>query len=71
MIFLPRLARSLHHPALAGLLGLILIGIGVYGLSSGHIPKVWSILILVVGAINLLRLVVRHPEAGQAGPEAE
>jgi hypothetical protein len=71
MIFLPRLARSLHHPALAGLLGLVLLGIGIYGLSSGHIPRLWSILIVVVGAINLLRMVVRHPDAEEAGHKAE
>ncbi len=64
MIFLPRLARALHHPGLAALLGLLLIGIGIYGLVSGNIPHLWSILILVVGALNFLRLVVpRHEPA--------
>jgi hypothetical protein len=64
MIFLPRLARSLHHPALAVLLGFVLVGISVYGLVSGHIPKLWAILILVVGALNVLR-AVPHPGAAQ------
>jgi hypothetical protein len=62
MIVLPRLARSLHHPALAGLLGLVLIGIGIFGLFSGHIGRVWSILLLVIGALNLLRLIVKESE---------
>jgi hypothetical protein len=61
MIFLPRIARSLHHPALAVVLGLVLIGVGTFGLVSGRIPKLWAILILVVGAINVLR-AVPHPD---------
>ena len=63
MVILPRLARSLHHPALAGILGVILIGIGIFGLASGDIAQGWSILILVIGLINLLRLVINKPEA--------
>ena len=63
MVILPRLARSLHHPALAGILGVILIGIGIFGLASGDIAQRWSILILVIGLINLLRLVINRPEA--------
>ncbi len=64
MIFLPRIARSLHHPALAVGLGLVLLGVAVFGLVSGDIPKLWAILILVVGAINVLR-AVPHPEANR------
>jgi hypothetical protein len=66
MVFLPRIARALHHPALAGLLGLVLVGIGAFGLASSEIPRFWSILLLVIGAINLLRLVVRRPSATEA-----
>ncbi len=65
MIILPRLARTLHHPALAVLLGFVLIGVAIYGLVSGHIPRLWSIIILVVGLINVLRAIPRS--AGQAG----
>lgn len=70
MVILPRIARALHHPALAALLGLVLLAIGAYGLASKNIPKWWSIIIVVVGALNLLRTVrqpsesaepVRHP----------
>ena len=61
MIFLPRIARSLHHPALAVMLGFVLVGIAIYGLVSGNIPKLWAILILVVGALNVLR-AVPHPD---------
>jgi uncharacterized membrane protein HdeD (DUF308 family) len=55
MIFLPRLARILHHPWLAVLLGIILVGVGIYGLASADIPTFFSILIIVVGALNALR----------------
>ncbi len=65
MIFLPRIARALHHPALAALLGALLLAIGSYGLASGSIPRLWSILIIVVGVLNVLRLV-RHPDAERA-----
>lgn len=61
MIFLPRIARSLHHPASAVMLGFLLVGIAIYGLASGNIPKLWAILILVVGALNVLR-AVPHPD---------
>jgi hypothetical protein len=60
MVLLPRIARILHHPGLAGLLGVVLLGICAIGLLGGEIPTGWSILIGVVGAINLARLV-RHP----------
>jgi hypothetical protein len=68
MVFLPRIARALHHPALAGFLGLVLIGIGIFGLASGDIPKVWTVLLLVIGVINLSRLLVRHPEVTELAP---
>lgn len=69
MIFLPRIARSLHHPALAVVLGLVLLGVGIFGLVSGHIPKLWAILILVVGAINVLRAIPR-PDAHRSDDAA-
>jgi hypothetical protein len=65
MIFLPRIARSLHHPALAVMLGFLLVAIALYGLVSGHIPKLWSILILVVGGLNVLR-AIPHPDRDRA-----
>jgi len=67
MVILPRLARSLHHPALAGLLGVVLIGIGIFGLASGDIAQGWSIVILAIGLVNLLRLLIKTPEAAPAG----
>jgi hypothetical protein len=60
MVILPRIARALHHPGVAAFLGLVLLAIGCYGLVSGNIPRLWSIVIIVVGAINIFRLV-RQP----------
>ena len=64
MIFLPRLARMAHHPALAVALGLILVAVAIFGLVSGDISKVWAILILVVGAINMLRAIPDRTRSG-------
>jgi hypothetical protein len=57
MILLPRLMRALHHPGLAVLLGVVLIGVAVFGLATGDIKTVWAMIILVVGAINVLRAI--------------
>jgi hypothetical protein len=65
VIILPRIARALHHPALAAFLGLVLLAIGIYGLASAQIPKWWSIIIIVVGALNVLRLL-GNPSEDQA-----
>jgi len=61
MVLLPRVARSLHHPALAVMLGFVLIAIAIFGLASGEIPRLWATLILVVGALNVLR-AIPHPD---------
>jgi hypothetical protein len=68
MILLPRLARTLHHPALAVALGLVLVAVAIYGLVSGNIPKLWAILILVVGAINVMRAIPHPDRAGSSTP---
>jgi hypothetical protein len=65
MIFLPRIARSRDHPALAVVLGVVLLVVAIFGLVTGDIPKLWAVLILVVGAINVLR-AVPHPEANRS-----
>jgi hypothetical protein len=65
MTFLPRIARALHHPALAVALGLVFLVVAIFGLVSGDIPKLWAIFILVVGAINVLR-AVPHQEANRS-----
>ena len=66
MVLLPRLARFFNRPGLAVALGAILIVVGVFGLVSGDIAKGLAIVIVVVGAINLLRGV----PSGEAQPPA-
>jgi hypothetical protein len=55
MVVLPRLARALNAPAIAALLGLVLIAVAIAGLVSDDIRRGYAIVILVVGIINLLR----------------
>lgn len=62
MFVLPRIARTLHHPMLAGFLGLVLLAIGIFGLATKDLPKWSSIVIIVVGALNLLRLLAKPNE---------
>jgi hypothetical protein len=62
MIFLPRLARALHHPALAVALGVVLVAVAIFGLISGDIPRLWAALVMVVGGLTVLR-AVPHPGA--------
>jgi len=66
MVILPRLARSLHHPALAVMLGFVLVAIAIFGLASGEIPKIWATVILVVGVLNVLR-GIPHPDRQSSG----
>jgi hypothetical protein len=57
MVFLPRLARALNKPGIAAVLGLVLVAVAIIGMVSGDIRTLWAIIILVVGAINLLRAI--------------
>jgi ABC-type Mn2+/Zn2+ transport system permease subunit len=55
VVLLPRLARALHHPGIAVLLGVILVAVGVIGWAANDIPAGYAIVIITVGGINLLR----------------
>ena len=55
MVFLPRLARALNKPAIATMLGLVLVAVAIIGMVTGDIQTLWAIIILVVGATNVLR----------------
>ena len=57
MVLLPRLARALNKPAIATMLGLVLVAVGIIGMVTGDIKTLWAIIILVVGAINVLRAI--------------
>ena len=54
MVILPRLARALNAPAVAAVIGLILIAVGIFGLATDDIPTGYAIVILIVGLINLV-----------------
>ena len=57
MVILPRLAKALNAPAIAGLLAVILIAVGILGLASDEIRRGYAITVLVVGIINLIRAI--------------
>jgi hypothetical protein len=60
MVLLPRLARALNAPVIAALLGLILVAVAIIGLVTDDIRTLWAVVILVVGAINLIRAIPHH-----------
>jgi len=63
------LSRKINSPRLAALLGLILVGIAIYGLSTSDMPTAIAILIMIVGVINMLRLLpeIKSGDAQEAG----
>jgi hypothetical protein len=62
VVILPRLARALNAPAVAAVLGLILIAIGIVGLVTDDIRAGYAIVILIVGLINLVRTMAPRNE---------
>jgi hypothetical protein len=66
MIILPRLARAFNNPAIAAVLGAVLIAVAIIGLATGDVRTAYAVIILVVGAINLLR-AIPHRDAESAG----
>jgi hypothetical protein len=60
MIVLPRLARAFNKPAIAVVLGAILIAVAIIGLVTGDIRTRWAIIVLVIGTINVLRAIPHH-----------
>jgi uncharacterized membrane protein HdeD (DUF308 family) len=63
MVLLPRLARALNQPAIASLLGLLLVAVAIVGMATDDISTRFGIVILVVGIINVVRAIpsARHP----------
>jgi len=51
------LSRKINNPWLAAALGALLIGLGIYGLVNDDMPTIIAILIIVVGVINMCRLL--------------
>jgi hypothetical protein len=48
-------ARPLHHSAPVVVSGVVLVAMATPGLAGGDLPRIWSILILVVGALHVRR----------------
>ena len=51
------LSKKINSPWLAAFLGLVLIGVAIYGLAENDMPTLIAILIMVIGVINMLRLL--------------
>jgi hypothetical protein len=64
MVILPRLARALNQPAVALVLALILIVVGIVGIATDDIRTRLGIIIITVGAINLIRAIPHRDAQG-------
>ena len=51
------LSKKIDNPWLAALLGVVLIGVAIYGVSTDQIVTILAIIIIAVGVMNLLRLL--------------
>ena len=63
MVILPRLARALNQPAIAGILGLLLVAVGIVGMATDDVSTRFGIIILVIGTINVIRAFGGRGEA--------
>ena len=55
MVLLPRLARALNSPAIATLLAVLLVAVGIVGIVTNDIPTRYAVVVLIVGIVNLIR----------------
>jgi hypothetical protein len=63
VVILPRLARAFDAPAVAAGMGLILVGVAIFGLVTDDIKAGYALVMLAVGLINLVRtLASRSPD---------
>ena len=51
------LSRKIQSPRLAALLGLILIGVAIYGVATDKMVTILAIIIIAIGVMNLMRLL--------------
>ena len=56
------LSKKIDSPWLATLLGLILIGLGIYGLVEHDMPTIIAIALIVIGLMNMARLLPQKDE---------
>jgi Na+/citrate or Na+/malate symporter len=64
------LSRKINSPRLAAALGLVLIILGINGLIQADMPTIVAILIIIVGVINMLRLLPQEDEASADAKQA-
>jgi hypothetical protein len=57
MVILPRLARRLNSPAIATVLAVILIAVGIFGIATDDIGTGYAVVVMIVGIINLIRAI--------------
>jgi len=55
MVLLPRLARALNAPAIAAILGAVLVAVAIVGMATDDVSTRFGVIILVVGVINVVR----------------
>lgn len=65
------LSKKINSPWLAAALGVLLIGLGIYGLANDDMPTVIAILIIVVGVLNMCRLLPQPKGQDPAIPASE
>jgi hypothetical protein len=72
MVILPRLARRLNSPAIAAILAVILIAVGIFGIATDDIRTGYAVVVMIVGIINLIRAIPvgrsesgKRPQAGE------
>jgi hypothetical protein len=57
VVILPRLARRLNSPAIATILAVVLIAVGILGIVTDDIRTSYAVVVVVVGVINLIRAI--------------
>ena len=62
------LSTKIKSPWLAAALGLLLIILGIYGLANDDMPTIIAILIIIVGVINMCRLL---PDSKEQDPDSK
>ena len=62
------LTKKINSPRLAAFLGLVLICVAIYGKVNNDMPTVLAVIIVVIGVINMLRLLPEPHEAAADEP---
>ena len=61
------LSRKIQSPLLAAALGVVLIAVAIYGLTKDQMPTWMGVVVIVVGVMNVMRLL---PEKGEPAADA-